>query len=366
MRLRALLIALAATVPAGLAAPPAEASAQQCYFPSSFFCHRLAPDAPIDPDSAAMVAEVRNMARGLRPDGRNGRQVANRENVNHDEYAPMLYTVPADQPRVAVALDSGDPELRAALAAGVPIPPYAQPAPGTDGQLIIYQPSTDTMWEFWRARRGITGGWRATWGGVIGDVSTNPGHYQDAVAGGYPQRHTWGGPASGIPNLPGLITVEQLRSGVIGHAVIFSTWANHPTRWVYPAQRTDGRCRGLMGRICAGVPQGARFRIDPRFDVSRIDHPIARMIAAAVQDYGMVLTNTTGSGVSFYAEGWRGHPGRGDPYYGPGGLFTTDPSQAATTRFMREFPWGHLQMLRRGTSCADPSLQCRQPAAWPY
>jgi hypothetical protein len=144
---------------------------------------------------------------------------------------------------------------------------------------------------------------------------------------------------------------------VIGHALVFSTWANNPRRWVFPAQRTDGRCRGLTGRSCAAVPQGARFRLDPDFDVSRIQNPIARMLAKAVQDYGMVLNNTTGAGLSFYAEGWRGHPGT-DPYYGPEGLFMGDPDQRATTEIMREFPWEHLQMLQRGTTCADASSQC--------
>jgi hypothetical protein len=361
------LVTACCLLPAGSAAvPPARAAVEGCYFPSSFFCEPLAPNAPIDPDSAAMVAEVRNMAQGLGPDSPNGRQVTSRAGINYDAYAPMLYTVPAGQRRVAVALDSGDPDLRAALAAGVPIPPEARPATGTDRQLIVYQPSTDTMWELWRARKDIIGAWHARWGGVIGDVSQNPGHYEDAVVGGYAESHTWGGPAAGIPNLPGLITVDQLRSGVIGHALVFSTWANNPHRWVYPAQRTDGRCRGLIRQYCADVPQGARFRIDPDFDLSRIQNPIARMIAEAVQDYGMVLNNTTGSGLSFYAEGWRGHPGTGDPYYGPEGLFTGDPDQLATTEFMREFPWEHLQMLQRGTNCSDASRQCEMPPAWPY
>jgi len=352
------LLATWAALLLGPATPPATAVTEACYFPSSFFCQRLDPSAPLDPDGAAMVAEVRNMADGRGPGSPNGLKVTSRAGINYDDYAPMLYTVPADQRRFPVALDAGDPGLRAALAAGVPIPPEARPATGTDRQLIIYQPSSDTMWELWRARKDITGAWHARWGGVIGDVAQNPGHYEDAIVGDYAERHTWGGPAAGIPNLPGLITVEQLRSGVIGHALVFSTWANNPSRWVYPAQRTDGRCRGLFRQYCADVPQGARFRIDPNFDVNRIDNPIARMVATAVQDYGMVLNNTTDSGLSFYAEGWRGHPGVSDPYYGPGGLFTGDPSQLATTQFMREFPWEHLQMLQRGMTCWDASSPC--------
>jgi len=220
------------------------------------------------------------------------------------------------------------------------------------------------MWEFWRARRDVTGAWFAAYGGVILDVSQNPGHYEDSVAPF--ESHTWGGPSSSIQNLPGIMTLEQLRSGVIGHALVFSTWANSPTQWVYPAQRTDGRCQGPADQYCADVPQGARFRLDPSFDVSAIDHPITRMIAKAVQDYGMVLNNTTGSGVSFYAEGRRGRPEITDPYYGPGGLFTSDPRQPSTTQFMREFPWEHLQMLQRGTTCADETRQCEQPVGWPF
>ena len=361
----ALLAAWAVLAVGSGAAPSTAVAAEDCAFPSSFFCQRLAPDAPLDPDSAAMVAEVRNMADGLAPNSSGGRRVTTRAGINYDAYAPMLYTVPADQPRVPVALDTSDPALRAALAAGVPIPPGARPATGTDRQLIIYQPSTDTMWELWRARKDITGRWHATWGGVIGDVSRNHGHYEDAVVGIYAESHAWGGPAAGIPNLPGLITVDELRSGVIGHALVFSTWANNPRRWVFPAQRTDGRCRGLIGQYCASVPQGARFRIDPGFDVSRVDNPVARTIATAVQDYGMVLNNTTDAGLSFYAEGWRGHDG-GDPYYGPGGLFTVEGERRATTELMRDFPWEHLQMLRRGTACVDASRQCLEPAGWPY
>jgi hypothetical protein len=369
--------------------PSANASVERCYFPSSFFCQRLAPNAPIDPDSAGMVTELRNMAYGVAPDNpvdckhavmtdnpllwtaeerRSCWPLTYRAGINYDAYAPMLYTVPAGQRRVPVLLHAGDSDLKAALLDGVPIPPEARPAGGSDGQLVIYQPSTDTMWEFWRARKDITGSWHASWGGVIPDVSQNPGHYEDVVnaSGGYVERHSWGGPSSSIPNLPGLLTADQLRSGVIGHALVFSTWANHPGEWVYPAQRTDGRCRGALGEHCAGIPQGARFRLDPDFAVDGLANPIVRMIAQAVQDYGMVLNNTTGSGLSFYAEGWRGHPESGDPYYGPGGLFESDPAQRATTRFMREFPWEHLQMLQRGTTCSDASRQCEPPAGWPF
>jgi hypothetical protein len=377
---------------AALLVTPTQASAgtsvERCYFPSSFFCQKVT-RAKVDPDSAAMVRQLRNMAYGVDPQNSFdcGRTVmidnplkwtaeetlyctklTYRGGINHDEYAPMLYTVGAEQDRVPVVLDNNDASLAATLAAGVPIPDEAQAAGGTDGQMIVYQPSTDTMWEFWRARKDLNGTWHAVWGGVIPNVSENPGHYEDIVGTSassvYLERHTWGGPSSSIPNLPGLITVDQLRSGVIGHALVFATWANKRNEWVYPAQRTDGRCQGPTREYCSDIPQGARFRLDPKFDTSKLAHPVVRMVAKAVQDYGMVLNNTTGSGVSFYAEGWRGHVPLVDPYYGPGGLFKADPSQLLTPQFMRAFPWSRLQMLERGTTCTDVVRECEQPADW--
>jgi len=79
----------------------------------------------------------------------------------------------------------------------------------------------------------------------------------------------------------------------------------------------------------------------------------------------MVLNNTTGSGVSFYAEGWRGHTPAVNPYYGTEGLFKSDPTQLLTTQFMRAFPWSKLQMLKRGTTCTNAAVQCAKPTGWP-
>ncbi len=245
------LAALAASVVAMLAAPAgAAADVQRCYFPSSFFCEKVPPKAKLDPDSAEMVTQLRNMSYAVDPlnEFDCGRAILNdplrwtdleklfctkltyRAGINYDDYAPMLYTVPADQARIPVVLDNNDPSLKATLAAGVPIPDEAQAAGGTDGQMIVYQPSTDTMWEFWRARKDINGAWHASWAGVIPNVSQNPGHYEDIVnaSGGYAEKHQWGGPSSSSPNLPGLITTDQLRSGEIGHALVFATWANPP------------------------------------------------------------------------------------------------------------------------------------------
>src|SRR4051812_9669305 len=125
LKLTAVPTALVVLLAIGAGAQPAHAAEPSCYFPSSFFCQRLAPNAPVDPDSAAIVAEVRNMAYGVDPQDRFDchhavmtddqqmwtdqerqfcQKVTYRAGINYDAYAPMLYTVSGDQGRVPVVL----------------------------------------------------------------------------------------------------------------------------------------------------------------------------------------------------------------------------------------------------------------------
>jgi hypothetical protein len=120
-------------------------------------------DAPLDPRSralvATLVASVRaQVARGTGP----AMSAASR--------APV-YTVGAAVPRVPVALDSGPwaAALRRELARGVPIPADARPSRGSDGALVIWQPSSDTMWEMSLAQRALHA---PLW---LGEASVDPG-----------------------------------------------------------------------------------------------------------------------------------------------------------------------------------------------
>jgi hypothetical protein len=62
--------------------------------------------------------------------------------------------VPAGQPTVPVVLDYGSPPLNAALEA-VPIPAGVTVAAGSDETMVVYQPSSNQMWEFWHMREGL-------------------------------------------------------------------------------------------------------------------------------------------------------------------------------------------------------------------
>src|SRR5687768_5419921 len=160
-------IACRAALAAALAALviPSAAAAQQPYAPDSFWDTPVAADAPLDPGSDERVADLQRQLTQWAP------------YISTTTYSSPVYTVPAGQGTVPVALDSDSPapELREAFAQ-VPIPAGAVPAVGTDGHMIVHQPSTDTMWEFWRAEKQANG-WHASWGGKMNNVSTNPGFY---------------------------------------------------------------------------------------------------------------------------------------------------------------------------------------------
>ena len=158
----------------------------------------------------------------------------------------------------------------------MPLPSNAKPAVGTDGHLIVHQPSTDTMWEFWRAVKKADG-WHAAWGGRMKDVSTNPGFYTNPS--------NWGSTATSLPMLGGLIRLDELQAGRIDHALALAIPEIKKDFYSWPAQRSDGSLDSANA-----IPEGTRFRLDPSLDLNSLQMaPVVRMIAQAAQDYGIVL-----------------------------------------------------------------------------
>jgi hypothetical protein len=241
-----------------------------------------------------------------------------------------VYTVSRDQPRVPVTLDitgSGSvAELAQAFKQGVPIPPGAKPAAGEDQHMVIWQPSTDTMWEFWHAQK-VNGLWQARWGGKMTNVSSNPGYFSNPP--------DWGATATSLPLLGGLIGIRELESGHIDHALAMAIPHTAADVVAFPAQRTDGDVRSPDA-----IPEGTRFRLNPRVDVAALHlPPVVRILAEAAQRYGMIVRDKAGA-VTLY--GQDPTPLGYNPYYRPHGLF--DGMSPAV--LMRDFPWQDLEAVR--------------------
>jgi hypothetical protein len=283
------------------------------FSPTSFWNQPLRADAPIDPLSGVYNADLRRQLTRWKPW------------INTTQFSSPVYTVPAGQPTVRVTLDNVQRDLQAAWER-VPIPPDARAAAGSDGTMIVWQPSTDTMWEFWQAEKRADG-WHARFGGKMANVSTNPGHYTNPTG--------WGATATSLPMLGGLIRISELRAGRIDHALAIAIPQPKAGAFSWPAQRSDGRYDSP-----SAIPEGTRFRIDPKLDLSKISmSPVVRQLAVAAQRYGLVVRDTAGS-VAFYAEDPT--PTGSNPYTGARGLFGGRyPSQ-----LLAQFPWRHLQALR--------------------
>jgi hypothetical protein len=252
--------------------------------------------------------------------------------INTTSWSVPIYTVPADQAMVHVKLvNATAPALQSAWSS-VPLPSDAQPAAGTDKHLVVWQPSTDRMWEFWRLEK-TSEGWQASWGGAMDDVSANRGVYGPEA---WPSAATtWGGSASSLPVAGGLITLEDLEKGEINHALAISVPNTRWDAYASPAQRTDGSSTEAFS-----LPEGAHLRLDPSLNLASLHLPrLTLMLAEAAQRYGIFVRDTA-SDLAFYAEDPT--PTGSNPYAGSHGYFE-DKSPA---QLLASFPWGHLQLLK--------------------
>ncbi|MGI9538693.1 MAG: hypothetical protein ACR2N6_00920 [Miltoncostaeaceae bacterium] len=298
--------------PAGLGYPPSDIA----FAPDSVFDRRISADQPLDLRGDELGAELARQAREVGV------------GINTDVFSIPVYTVPADQPTVSVALDRDIPPFGRRVD-GVPIPDDARPAAGEDQHLVGWQPSTDTMWGFWWARRE-TDGWHAGAAGVIPDVSSSDGVLPNPT----------GSTATGLAAIGGVITLDDLERGNIDHALAIAIPEPRANFWSAPANRTDG----WVDREDA-VPEGATFRLDPDLDLDALDlHPLTRMMAEAAQQHGVIVRDFAGSTV-FFGE---------DPT--PSGSDAWDRAYDGTPHWQiaQEFPWEGLQALPLELSTFNP------------
>jgi len=295
------------------------------FSPQSIWNRALSPQAPIDPRSAQLVSS-------LAQEAEQEERAGNGPWINTTSYGVPILTVPGDQATVAVTLDHAPDAALSSAWSAVPLPSNAEPAQGTDGYMVVYQPSTDRMWEFWRLHREADG-WHASWGGAMQNVSSNPGVFGPAAWPG--AKPWWGASASSLALAGGAMTIADLRSGEIDHALSIALPNVRAGVLVAPAQRTDGSSSDP-----AALPEGAHLRLDPRLDLASLDlPPLVREMALAAQRYGIVVRDFAGN-IAFF--GQDPTPTGSNPYTGPEGFYEgKTPAQ-----LLASFPWAHLQVLR--------------------
>jgi len=302
---------------------PADALPTDAIFaPGSFWYQAIPKTATLHANSAGYVADFLRQIRTYYGN------VA----INTTAYASPVFQPPAGISTSKVTQWDCQHKgyLDASLAAqwnGVPIPSNATPSDGTDGEMSIYQPSSNSLWEFWQARK-VSGQWQACWGGRMTNVSTSSGIWPPG----------YGTTATGLPFIGGQITAEELRRGEIRHVIGIALVDLERAGVVsWPANRSDGY---NPGNAPNRIPEGTRFRLDPNLNLDGIAmHPVARTIARAAQKYGFVVWDKAGA-ISLRVQNPKSYTalGQPDPY---AALFNGTPSYA----ILNGFPWDKLQFL---------------------
>ena len=332
---------------------------------SSFWNTPIPANAPLNPNSAFYASSI-----------------IDHSTLASATYSAPLYVVPANQPLVPVTRICGgianpNAVFDNSVAGGVPVPADARAAVGTDGEIQIYQPSTNKYWDFWRFVKDSSGNLGACWGGGMTDVSGSDGIFPNNL----------GATAVSLPLLGGVVRIEELQAGQIDHAIglilpnilgqkvipadncplsptnlaVNTPGAKNGISW--PATRSDGANTDQ----CA-IPEGLRFRLPASFNLAQYNStlvankqpaltPVAETIAVAAQKYGFVVYD--GGAVGDSPDIRVGDPttytaaGLPNPYTsGPGvggvgnkGLYNGVSGPTQNSVLMANFPWSQLQAL---------------------
>lgn len=235
-------------------------------FPEDAFFYRPIGDVPVAPRSAETVRALGStpIAAGVSGEVRNG----------------IVWGVPFN------FVDSSSPRYRFRMTypAGsddvlYPIsdPAYIQsmPALGIDNHYVAIDLLEQRMWELWGIRN-----WFGVW-------SAGSGALWDLRSTEYAKGSTT---AAGLPMFPLVYTYEEVESGSIDHALGAGSSIVAP-EFVWPARHTDGRSSDPDA-----PPMGTWLRLKAGADLSALG-PQARVIAQAMQRYGIVITDTTTGGL---------------------------------------------------------------------
>lgn len=255
---------------------------------------------------------------------------------NTADYSASMLTVPPGQTTTDVAFhDCQGKGYQPSVLVGdggafkdVPLPSTAAPATGNDGHFVLWDPAADALWEFWRLERSNDGGWAACWGGKLEEASSARGYFAERT----------GATATGLSLAGGTITIDELTSGSIEHAMAMSVDDAAIYRdYSWPAQRSDGADRSENA-----IPEGARFRLPAEVDVEALNlSPVAEMIARAAQKYGFIVVDKGGSvAVKAESAAMRQALGQSNPW--PDLL-----DGRSTTKALKGFPWEELEALPR-------------------
>jgi hypothetical protein len=160
----------------------------------------------------------------------------------------------------------------------------------TDSHLLTINKDTCKLYE--------TGGTNyngpsTAWAGAIFDLTSNQ-----------LRPNTWtSADAAGLPIFPGLVRLDEVQAGFIGHAIRFTVQRSDKS-YVWPARHKAGSANDPNL-----PPMGARFRLKATYDISGYS-PQAQVVLTAFKHYGLIVADN-GSNWFFQGSvdpGWGSSP----------------------------------------------------------
>jgi hypothetical protein len=185
--------------------------------------------------------------------------------------------VPGRQRKVHVSFDYPDSDH-----VPYPLPPNLPVEAAVDHHAIVIDRGNCRLYELYDVHRNGDGSWHAQ-SGAHWNLRSNKLR---------PKYHT-SADAAGLPMFPGLIRYDEVRAGVIRHALRVSV-PDTRQQFIYPARHIAGDSHS------PNVPaMGQRFRLRASFNVSGFPRP-ARIILTALKRYGMIVAD---DGAPLYLDG---------------------------------------------------------------
>ena len=267
------------------AGPPA---AWRPFSEDSPWNQRVAPGAAVDPESAALIADLASRGPWY---------------VNIKDWSIPVYFVDADRtPR----RDVGDsrPGVHGAgfdFPRRIPIPDDAVASPpvgpDSDNHLCVVDQGRHLEWGMWAARRDAAGRWWTGLGAVTDLAGTGVAPPWFASPREFDSHRAR---ASGFPLIAGLIRRDEIRAGRIGHALVFAYDHCRSGFFIPPASTAQVTRPEITN--ARGIPMGGRIQLDPGWDVEHSGlSATGKIIARALQEYGAYCGDFAGANV-LYAE----------------------------------------------------------------
>ena len=218
----------------------------------------------------------------------------------------------------------------------IPIPPGAMTSGVGDSPLIVYDASEGRDWELWQAVPTGSGHWQACDGGYLADLSRTPGVWSDG----------FGLSATGDSYLGTLITEADIASGSIRHVMAFTLRDGSCDSFAAPATRSDSNCVARNE-----PPEGTILFMPPTVVMPSGLTPFAQMVYVALEQYGLVLTDSSGSFVLAESESSCDWP---VPSCGSGLQLQANATDPLTISFaglpeyqaLSGIPWNRLEATR--------------------